>query len=177
MLDATLPADWRDGKLYQTLVDWESGPEAQRLQETYTFPPGAEFRRSALAGPFVPLRTATDYTAPIASVPAAGSVRVDGWLRRGAGYLVSWPPAPTAATDCLVAEGEVSAGHVTVGLVRDNHWVAQVPISANGPFRVVIQAPEAGSYGVVIASNGRGLVHDRVTVHRIGWIHVDESAQ
>jgi hypothetical protein len=168
LVDAVLPPDWRSAHLYQTIAAWEP-PDGRGSPRTSVFPVGADVRRSQLARPIEPLHSMPEYLASIASIDEPGRLSVNGWPRRPAVYLSSWPVAPASADDVLVATGEVGRGSFTIGLVRDDRWVAVVPVDQAGPFRVVIQPPGDGRYGVVVA-NGNRVSWSRLAIDRIGWV-------
>jgi hypothetical protein len=173
LMDAVLPPDWRNHKLYETVAGWESGSERVR-PKTYTVPAGGEFGRSFFARAVEPLSASPQYVSPLASMPAAGQVDVDGWARGAAAYLVTWRPTAKTEDDYLVVEGTASRGGFEVGLVSDERWVAQAMVPGPGPFRVVIRVPDARAVTPILASHVAGrLSRNALRIDRIGWIHDD----
>jgi hypothetical protein len=59
---------------------------------------------------------------------------------------------------------------VTIGLLQNNSWVAQVNAAA-GEFIIVIEPPQPGVYEIVAATNvaDPSLATD-VVIDRLGWV-------
>ena len=79
-------------------------------------------------------------------------------------------PRAARQGDLLLAQGRLEHGGLSLGLVKDGQWIAQVPVTTPGDFVVVIRVPLDGAYSVVLANNvtGRSL-DNRLTIDRIGW--------
>jgi hypothetical protein len=105
--------------------------------------------------------------------------------------LIRYAPQRAAPTDVFVAEGQLRAGAVTIGLTSGDHWALRVEVRARGPFLVTITPPEGGDFGAQVTSLlsdewpanrvGRRLsrlvwwipgamYHEDVVIRRMGWI-------
>ena len=74
--------------------------------------------------------------------------------------------------DYLMVRGDLYAGGVTFGLVKDDRTAGAVTITSPGPFTVIIEVPEDGFYSVGIANelNWCTSLENRFVIHRIGWV-------
>jgi hypothetical protein len=71
----------------------------------------------------------------------------------------------------LIARGRLDDGGISVGLVRDGAWVAQVPVTSAGEFLVVVRTPADGTYSAVLANNLVGRSFDNhVRLRQFGWV-------
>ena len=64
LINATLPPNWENRRLYSILNRWESDPEAAPLPTTYTFPPERRVRITELQRQFTPLGRTTEVHGP-----------------------------------------------------------------------------------------------------------------
>jgi hypothetical protein len=187
----TLPPAWERATLYQTLADFEpsdSGTGGRHV--LYTIPEDAPITRTAFDGPLSP-PGAVDYSAEIARRGADGGWVVSGRPQFAVSPLIRYAPQRAAPTDVFVAEGQLRAGAVTIGLTSGDHWARRVEVRARGPFLVVISPPDGGDFGALVTSLlsdkwpanrvGRRLsrlvwwipgvmYHDDVVIRRMGWI-------
>lgn len=174
LLDVNLPAGWEEATLYQTIAGLESRRYAEVRPDVYTFPSDLPVGRHLLARDIVPLG-AGDIE------EHSGNVRVTdtGWDVDGAGgiggrgpflYLARMRPRAARQGDLVMARGQLRSGGLSVGLLKDGAWVAQVPVQTPGDFQVVVRVPEDGVYTLVVANNltGRSL-DNQLTIERIGW--------
>jgi hypothetical protein len=80
-------------------------------------------------------------------------------------------PAPAAAGSFLLARGYLEEGGISVGLVRNGKWEAQVAVTEPGEFVAIAQAPSDGEYSVVVANNLQGpSLYNNVVIRRLGWV-------
>jgi hypothetical protein len=176
VLDANLPPDWESTTPYQTIEGLESRQGGEPAPEIYTFPENLAVGRSLVVQTVEPL-----VDADIELRSATLETRSDGWRVNGAGgvggrgpflYLAQMKPRLRRAGDVLIARGRVERGGLSLGLVQNGSWIAQVPVVATGDFVVVVKVPSDGSYSVVLANNlpGRSL-HNQLTIDRIGWVN------
>ena len=62
-------------------------------------------------------------------------------------------------------------GGLTIGLVRDGKWAAQVVVGDVGAFTAVIQPPGAGTYDVIVANNLPDALRETdVAISKIAWM-------
>jgi hypothetical protein len=179
---ATLADGWRGQPLHETINGWEPAPRrAHVAPAVYGAGVPLPLRHSEWAhllsgGDFLPLKGAPTFLAPSAIVPAPGRVEVNGRAAGAGSYLVSWPETFVDRGRLLVAEGELDAGGITVGLTRDARWAAQLNIDVPGPFRVLIHVDEPAAYEPVVANHiaptsvWRAVARrNRFSLTRIGW--------
>jgi hypothetical protein len=170
-----LPPKWESATLYYTLAGWEPRSNGEEQPDIYTFPAGLAVSRTTLAAPLSPLTEADiDQRAPNLSVQGGE------WVVDGAGgvggrgpflYLAQMKGARIAQGTMLIARGRLDDGGISVGLVRDGAWVAQVPVTSAGEFLVVVRTPADGTYSAVLANNLVGRSFDNhVRLRQFGWV-------
>jgi hypothetical protein len=172
LMDLRLPPRWREATLYGTLTGIEARANGADTPPIQTFPADLVVRRSALTAPIDPIGRAD-------LVSESGRVETDGstWRLSGVGgrgrflNVAEMQPRAVDAGATLVARGRIARGGISVGLVRDGAWAAQVPVTVPGAFVVVVQAPAAGRYSVVVTNYvlGASLRYD-VALDRFGWL-------
>lgn len=172
--DLNLPPNWEQVTPFQTLDGIEARHAGEPSPEIYTFPTDLPVGRSTLVRPLTPfLEDDIEQRSATLAVTAAGW-RVDG--AGGVGgrgpflYLAQMKPRDVRQGDLVLAHGRLEYGGLSLGLIKDGRWLAQVPVTTPGDFAIVIRVPEDGAYSVVLANNvtGRSL-ENRLTVDRIGW--------
>jgi hypothetical protein len=175
LLDLNLPPRWESATLYHTIVGWERRRGGDEQPDIYTFPSDLPVRRTTLTADITPFVLADiDQQSPTLTI------RNEEWRVDGTGgvggrgpflYLAQMKPAIKKQGSLLLARGRIDDGGISVGLVRDGRWVAQVPVTADGEFIVVVRVPSDGSYSAVLANNliGRSL-ENHVRLRRFGWI-------
>lgn len=170
LLDASLPPEWADLPLHQTLVGWEESP-FDRDVTIAVFPAGHHVSRADWTKAVQPLGDGVEYTSRAARVMPAGEVAIASRRVRPNEYLVAWRPDQREREDLLIVQGELRSGSIVVGLQRDGQWVAQVPVNTTGAFRVAIRVPETGPYAAILANHvtSRWSLID-AQIDRAGWI-------
>jgi hypothetical protein len=172
LMELRLPPRWRDATLYGTLAGIETRSNGDATAPILTFPENLIVRRSVLVAPITPID-------PSSVRKESGRVDVDGaaWHLSGVGgrgrflNLFETPTADVMKGATLVASGRLTRGGISLGLVRDGAWAAQVPITALGAFTVVIQAPAPGRYAVVVTNYVLGAsLRYEASFDRLGWI-------
>lgn len=88
-------------------------------------------------------------------------------------YALQSKPRRFERDQVALIKGRITQGGVTLGLQKDNQWVAQLNVTDPGDFTVAIAPPGRGTYTIVVAHNlPRGLdtsiVIDRLGVFRAG---------
>ena len=151
MLNLTLPPDWRQTKLYQTLTSWED-PSAPYRVQVYAWPRTLDP---------APLRLYRGGVPSLASLPHSSVVRFDeregrwvarGFIRDSRPFLVQLPERSVAKGVCFFARGTLYAGGFTLGVMKDGLWATSVNVTRPGEFLAVVEAPEDGVYVPGIAN-------------------------
>lgn len=175
LLDLNLPPGWEQATLFQTIDGLESRNNGTVSPDIYTWPPTLPVSRAMLNRPVRPI-TEQD----IVQRSTTLQVRDGHWRVNGVGgvggrgpflYLAQMKAQPGQQGSVVLAQGHLDRGGVSLGLVRDGAWVAQVPVTAPGEFLILIRVPADGTYSVVLANNvpGRSL-DNQVSIRRIGWL-------
>jgi hypothetical protein len=175
LLSLHLPPAWEDATLYQTIVGAESRSNGSNHPNVFTDPPEFPVTRSLATAAVRGF--STDAVAEIANTMEYH----DGtWSARGVGgvggrgpflYLVRMQPASAAAGSLLLARGYLEEGGISVGLVRNGKWEAQVAVTEPGEFVAIARAPSDGEYSVVVANNLQGSsLYNNVVIRRLGWV-------
>ena len=151
LIGLNLAPHWRQGKLYQTLVDFERPDDGDGVPgKVYSSPDGFP-----TAGWGRAVRVVE--TERIAAVgQGVVSANPDRWTLHGRApsefaYLLQFQPRVLPAGSKLVVEGEIAAGALSIGLLKNARWAGVVNLVSVGPFVATIAAPEAGTYQLVIA--------------------------
>ena len=175
LLSLHLPPAWEEATLYQTIIGVESRSNGSNHPNVFTDPPEFPVTRSLATGAVRGF--STDGVAEIANTVDYH----DGtWTARGVGgvggrgpflYLVRMKPTPAAAGSFLLARGYLEEGGISVGLVRNGRWEAQVAVTEPGEFVALARAPIDGEYSVVVANNLQGAsLYNNVVIRRLGWV-------
>ena len=171
-----LPPAWRGIPLRQTLREWERPALSDDTRHrSYWSPAGLRAAEPVLLarmnGAGARLGGAIEYQARIARTDRADAVVVDGVAAESGSYLVAWREAPIASKSVLVAEGTLERGGLTVGLVDASGWVDKIDVRAPGPFRILVQAPHADRYQVIVANNVSGTsLKNHFTISRMAIV-------
>ena len=146
-------------------------PAVVALSEIVSAPPGLRVTAAELARPTNHLRgSAMAFQASIANE------NEQGWAIKGLAdapytYLLQSNAQGLASGRRLVVEGHLTAGGLTVGLLRDGAWEGQIAITTPGRFTAIVQAPRRGSYAAVIANHSTDrAVGTDVVITRFGWL-------
>jgi hypothetical protein len=169
LVDAVLPPQWAQAKLYAIYKRWEVDPINPLPRVNYTIPDRMPVRSRIGTRPVLPLGSSIDYRDPIVTIGNDGRIVARGWTDP-LGYLASWVSAPQAKHVLLVAEGHLTAGGLTIGLEQNRAWAAQVQVIEPGPFRVAIEVPNEGEFSPVIANLSGQSRYTRFEIDRIGWL-------
>jgi hypothetical protein len=68
-------------------------------------------------------------------------------------YLLQYPERAMSRGMCAVAAGDLTAGGLTFGLLRDGLWSQHVNIVEHGRFIAAGCAPDEGNYSIVLAND------------------------
>ncbi len=175
MLSLHLPPAWEEATFYQTIVGLESRSNGSNHPNVFTDPAELPVTRSlatAEVSGFSP--------ANVAEIAETVSHEGGTWTARGVGgvggrgpflYLVRMQPTAVSAGSLLLARGRLEEGGISVGLVRNGKWEAQVAVTEPGEFVAIARAPSDGEYSVVVANNLQGSsLHNDVVIRRLGWV-------
>jgi hypothetical protein len=149
LLKLTLPPDWRQMKLYQTLTDWEPASTPYRVR-VYTWP--TDLPMASLDGAFELLPAKPVSRADIVRDLSAGAWTVDGYAPGQYSYLLEFPEAPIAAGVRFVGRGELQEGGFTLGLQQDGRWSMYTNVTRPGPFEAIVQIQKPGRYSLIVAN-------------------------
>lgn len=141
-----------------------AGPEVR------TVPTGLVVTKGAVDGPVEPLLPADlDYRAPVVNY-ANGTWSLEGTADGAFTYALQSKPRRLEAGSRLLISGRVAHGGMTVGLLKDNQWAAQINVTDPGDFTVVIAPPGRGTYTIVIAHNLPKSLETSIAVTRFGML-------
>jgi hypothetical protein len=169
---ATLGPDWHEHALYQRLAAIENVGEDK--MQTFAMPQDLRITRGVLGSALEPLAITAKSNA-LQPTPDGGWTMNSGEGLGGAtapfAYLMTAAPKATPGGALLVVEGVLRHGGLTVGLLRDNQWLIQTPVTGAGPFLAVVQVPSAGESTVVLANNiPEGPIRNDFDIRRAGWL-------
>jgi hypothetical protein len=183
-------AGWAAGSSVSpgTRVVFDPQKKVQRCATTYTWPLTHEFPETV--PDLHPVESANvQYRAP--GLAGDGTRwEMDAQADSPASYLLEGKPLPVRKGGQFIAVGELEAGGLTIGFLKDNAWLGSRNIVEPGWFAVAIQAPDDGVYSLVIANNlkapdstrwrsllGRlglggllGNPQNRFQIHYSGWL-------
>ena len=168
LLNLTLPPDWQQMKLYQTLTNWER-PSAPYRVRVYAWPRMLDPARLDLRHVTLPALAPLSHSR-IVSGDAADRWVVRGFSRSSTSFLVRLPERPVAKGLCFVARGTLYRGAFTLGLLRNQLWATTVNVTAPGEFLAVVEAPDDGAYVPALANFLMGLNRrNDFVVTSAGW--------
>jgi len=101
---------------------------------------------------------------------AAAGIIVDGRPDGQYAYLLVIPERAVPRGTCAVADGELSAGGLTFGLLRNGQWSQQVNFVERGRFIAAGCTLEGGNYSIVLANNNPDGGVTKARLARIGWV-------
>jgi hypothetical protein len=92
-----------------------------------------------------------DFREPEIRIEASGAMVVDGTPLVGYEYLAMSKPQRIEGGTHVVIEGVMSAGGISVGLQKANHWVVESTVVESGPFRLWFVVPNDDDFQLVVA--------------------------
>ena len=99
-------------------------------------------------------------------------VAIDGTPENTSMYLFQSRQSALPRGTCAVAEGALTAGGLTFGILRDSRWYQQVNILDRGRFMAAGCVQEDGNYSVLLANAApHGATTARLT--KIGWVSAE----
>jgi hypothetical protein len=171
LVSAVLGPDWRTASHYQTMSGVEGREDGVAFHvRLYPTLPTLEVGRSVISQPTTdPWPHAVVTSKVAASAPASGLI-VDG--RPEGGYAYLWQSRARAISrgTCAVADGELAAGGLTFGIVRNGQWYQQVNVVKRGRFMAAGCALEDDSYSIVLANDNPAGGVTRARLEKIGWV-------
>jgi hypothetical protein len=132
-------------------VVFDTQKKVQRCATTYTWPLTHEFPETV--PDLHPVESANlQYRAP-GLLGDGTKWEMNAQADSPTSYLLEGKPLPVRKGGQFIAVGELEAGGLTIGLLKDNAWLGSRNIVEPGWFAVAVQAPEDGVYALVIANN------------------------
>jgi hypothetical protein len=171
LLEVIMPPQWRDGRRYQTVRAFEM-PDSHIQWTVHTqFNPETYLPGRRLLAALSPMTAVPTFASRQIGRLEPGRLDVRGTADSAGAYLVTWPYSPRVRGSAFYVEGELLSGGLTVGVQRDEKWVAQVNIDEPGSFRAAVVMPNDGTYGPIIANHlTRSSLTNRFVVTRYGWL-------
>ena len=151
LLNLTLPPDWRQMKLYQTLTRWEPPSAPYRLR-VYVSPPALDPAQLGLVRRTAARPAPVFHSRIVRFDDAGGRLVARGFVRQGRAIVVRWPERPVKKGVCFFARGTLYRGGLTLGILKNELWAASVTVTAPGEFLAVVETPEDGVYGSALAN-------------------------
>jgi hypothetical protein len=172
---ALLPPDWASRPLHQTLAGIESG-RAEGESTFVTMAAGLPLTRRQLIAPLVVPDTI--FQADEVQRTSRATWTMNGESPSPFGYLVLFNPVQLEPAGRFIVEGDLHAGGLSVGIIRDNRWLVHGEITEPGHFIAVFatQSPEPGSLVVANFLPGRSSKNSFEIV-RAGWLADDGSPE
>jgi hypothetical protein len=163
---------------YLTLTpDWQRKPAHERIRwkpahvTTYIAPPDAAVRRDAPRGqPAFADPGEIEFRSGIASLTDAPGVMVDGTADAPFTYLLKTRYAARPEGSCVLIEGELRHGGFTAGLLHEEQWAVQLPVTEKGRFRILLNPPTGGRFSLVLANYLPGSKQTSFTIDRAVWL-------
>ncbi len=171
LLTAVLAHDWIDASHYQTMAGLERRDDgAVWRTRLYRVQDLARASRQSIGGPVERLASDSTYLSPVVARADPGGLVVDGRPEGPFTYLVKSAGTPAARGRYAIAEGELTAGGLTFGLLRNDRWYEQVNITEPARFVAVARVDDDGSYAIVLANNSPRGGRTASRVSKIGWL-------
>ena len=168
---AILGPDWRHASHYQTLSGLESRDDGLLFRaRLYATLPALDLRRSVMARPTTDVFAGALLVSRAAAANPPSGLTVDGTPESAFAYLLQSGVSVRSRGACAIADGELRAGGLTFGLLRDGKWYQQVGVIDRGRFVAVGCVQEAGNYSIVLANDNRPGRPTVVRLARIGWV-------
>jgi len=126
--------------------------------------------RRAISQPFADFWSdAVASSRTVVPVPPSG-MTVAGTPEVPYGHLVQSRARAISRGTCAIAQGALTAGGLTFGLLRDGQWYQQVSIVERGRFVAMGCAREDGNYAIVLANNNAPGAVTAARLTKIGWV-------
>jgi len=175
LLNLTLPPDWRQMKLYQTLTNWEP-PSAPFRVQVYAWPRTLDLGRLHFAPAALPELTSATHSS-IVTAEAPDRWVVDGFVRNSTSFLVRLPERSVPRGVSFFARGTLYRGGFTLGVLKNQLWATSVNVTAPGEFFAVVEVPEDGPYVPALANFLMGVNRrNDFVVTSAGWAERKEMA-
>ncbi len=175
LLNLTLPPDWRQMKLYQTLTDWER-PSAPYRVRVYAWPRTLDPAPLALTGMTPPPVSSLTHSDLVASDAAANRWVIRGTARGSTSFLARLPERSVTKGASFVVRGTLYRGGFTVGLLKNDLWTTSVNVVASGEFLAVVEAPDEGPFVPALANHLMGISRrNDFVVTTVGWANPDRA--
>ncbi len=171
LVTAILGPDWRTASHYQTMTGIE--PREDGIAWHARFYPMLTtlgIPRSVTLQPTTDVWHGAGFTSRVAAQAPPFGMTVDGIPETDYSYLLQSRERAISRGTCAVADGELTAGGLTFGMLRNGQWYQQVNISDRGRFVAAGCAQDDGTYGIVLANDNPGGRVTTARLTRIGWV-------
>jgi hypothetical protein len=157
------------------LVDMALQPEVAKANQlagltVKTFPEGLAVRQFTIDAPVESIG-ANDF------IYRADIVRHNspGWTIKGKAqskyaYLMRAKGRRLNSDSRLLVAGHIEKGGLSIGLLKDDKWAAQVNVTEPGDFTVVIAPPGSGTYSLLIANNLPESLETSIVLTKFGMV-------
>jgi hypothetical protein len=161
----TLAPDWQRQAAHET-IKWKPAGV-----NTYVAPPDAPVRRDTPRGqPAFSTPDGLEFKSDIASVTGAGTLTVAGTADAPFTYLLKTRYADRPEGSCVLIEGDLREGGFTAGLLQDEQWAVQVPVTEKGRFRILLNPRTEGRFALVLANYLPNMKQTSFTIDRAVWL-------
>jgi hypothetical protein len=169
LLNLTLPPDWQQAKLYQTLTKWER-PSAPYRVRVYVWPRTLDPARLPLIREPVPRLASLSHSSVLRFDDAESRWVARGFIRDSTSFLVRLPERSVSKGVCFFARGTLYGGGFTLGILKDQLWATSVNVTTPGEFLAIVETPEAGAYVPALANFLTGVNRrNHFVVTSAGW--------
>jgi hypothetical protein len=70
----------------------------------------------------------------------------------------------------VLIEGDLREGGFTAGLLQDEQWAVQVPVTEKGRFRILLNPRTEGRFALVLANYLPNMKQTSFTIDRAVWL-------
>jgi len=176
LVTAILGPDWRTATHYQTSIGTEPREDGVAWHARFYPMLTTNVPRSVISRPTTDVWHEAGFTSKVAAAVPPLGMKVDGIPESGYSYLLQSRASAIARGTCAVAEGELIAGGLTFGLLRNGQWYQQVNILDRGPFVAAGCAQDDGTYFIVLANDNPVGDVTTATLTKIGWVMPEGTA-
>ena len=174
LLSLAFRPGWEEGPLYQQIAGNTDPRPARQSAQLYADAGDLKVRRADLKAALGRIAGVPDGALRSSTLKAervGNGIVVTGKVESVYSYVLQLPPRSVEKEAYLVAEGEIIAGGISIGLLKDNQWSGLVNITGAGKFMAVIRAG-AGDYIATLANNVPGQETNHFRLDRLGWVEV-----
>jgi hypothetical protein len=179
LLNLSIPPDWKEVTLYQTLKHWEARVDPVRGPNLYSIPADLPFSWEWIDNPppSIELASAAIHKRMVRIDGTRLTVRGEAAPSERFAYLFRAPELGLHAGTLLLGVGHLVEGGFAIGLVQNRRWVDRVVVAKKGEFALALKVPADGTYSLVVANalRARSLMND-FTITRVGLMRSETPA-